>query len=168
MKNYYKINERISAPKLRVIGNDGSNLGEMSTPDAVRLARQDGLDLVLIVENANPPVGKILDFKKYLYEEKKKSSSAKAKSKKSELKEFRFGPNIGKGDFDNRVERAKEFIGENHRVQVTVQLKGREQAHPQIAYEKLEEFKKNLEDIARTEGNIKQVGGNVMITFIRK
>ncbi len=167
MSKYYQTNERIKSDKLRVIKGE-ENLGEMSTKAALELAKKENLDLVVIVETANPPVAKILDLNKFLYEEKKKSSASKAKSKKSELKEFRFGPNIGQGDLDNRIERAAEFLRENNRVQFTIQLKGREQAHPQVAYNKLEEVEKALKDIGRMESEPKKMGNKIMVTFVRK
>lgn len=167
MKKYYQKNERIRAPKVRVIKDDGENLGEMNTKDALALARDEGKDLVVIVEKANPPVAKILDYNKFLYEEKKKSSAAKAKSKKSELKELRFGPNVGPGDFNQRIKRAKEFLEENNRVKFTVILKGRQRAFPKVAEEKLVEVEEALKEIGKMEGKIKRVGNRVQVTFVR-
>ncbi len=98
----------------------------MKTTDAIKKALELDMDLVLIVETANPPVAKILEFHKFMYEERKKLSAAKAKSKKSELKEFRFGPTIGSGDLEKKMERARGFLKEGNRVKVTVKMKGRE------------------------------------------
>lgn len=168
MKKYYQKNERIRAPKLRVIDNNGENLGELNTKDALNKAKDVDLDLVVIVENSNPPVAKILDFNKFLYEEKKKASAAKAKSKKSELKEWRFGPSIGKGDLDKKLERTREFLEDNNRVKFTIQLKGRQRAFPNVAIEKLEEVVKSLEDIAKMDEQVKHQGNQVTVTFVRK
>ena len=167
MNKRYQLNEGIKSTQLRVIKGDGKNLGVIDKKEALALAKLEGKDLVVIVETTTPPVAKILDFNKFLYEEKKKSSAAKAKSKKSELKEFRFGPNIGAGDLNDRVERAKEFLAENNRVQFTVQMKGREQAYPEIAFEKLEKVEKDLKGIGRIEDRVKKMGNRVMATFIR-
>lgn len=167
MKKYYQKNERIRAPKLRVIKDNGENLGEIDTKEALTIAKEEEKDLVVIVEKANPPVAKILDFNKFLYDEKKKFSAAKAKSKKSELKELRFGPNVGQGDLNQRVDRAREFIEDNHRVQFTVHLRGRQRAFPDVATEKLIQVAKALEDIARPEGEIKRIGNRIIVTFIK-
>ncbi len=151
-----------------MIGDGGENLGEMDTKKALDLAYQKNLDLVVIVENAKPPVAKILDFSKFLYEERKKNSASKAKSKKSELKEFRFGPSIGEGDLNQRIERSRNFLKDGHRVRLTVRMRGREQVFPERAFEKIEIVQKALEDIAKIETKPKRLGNRVVATFVRK
>lgn len=168
MSKRYQLNNTIRAKELRVIGGEGENLGVIPTMEALKKAREQDLDLVVIAEGAKPPVAKILDFNKFLYEENKKSSAAKAKSKKSELKEFRLGPNIGEGDLQIRVKRAREFLEDGNRVKFTVQLRGREKAFPDVAIEKLEIIEKALADIAKTEGGIKKVPNDIRATFVRK
>ena len=168
MKKYYQKNERIRSTKLRVIKDDGENLGEISKKEALEIARREGKDLVVIAENAKPPVAKILDFNKFLYEEKKKSSASKAKSKRSELKELRFGPNIDAGDLTLRIEQARRFLEENNKVRFTIRLKGRQRALPQIGIDKLEKVEKELSDVAKTEGGIKRIGNNIVVTFLKK
>lgn len=121
---------------------------------------------MVIAEGANPPVAKILDFNKFLYEENKKSSSTKGK--KSELKEFRFGPAIGEGDLQTRIRRARDFIIEKNQVKFTVQLKGRQAAYPQIATEKLQRVVEELSDVAKPDGEIKARGPFVFVTMIPK
>ena len=130
------------------------------------MAREKDLDLILISENTNPPVTKILDFNKYLYEERKKFSSAKAKSKKSELKEFRFGPTIGESDMATRIERAKKFIKDGNRVKISIKLKGREAAYPQIGYEKVKKFISGISEIAKTEAEPKLIGNIISVVFV--
>lgn len=152
--------------EVRVIGEKGENLGILKTVEAVALAKEKDLDLILISENANPPVAKILDFNKYLYEERKKFSSAKAKSKKSELKEFRFGPTIGESDLTTRVQRAKEFIKDGNRVKVSIKLKGREAAYPQIGYEKVKKFTSELSEVAKSEGEPRLIGNIISIVYV--
>ena len=124
------------------------------------------LDLILISENANPPVAKILDFNKYLYEERKKFSSAKAKSKRSELKEFRFGPTIAESDIATRIERAKVFIKDGNRVKISIKLKGREAAYPQIGYEKVKKFASGLSEVAKTESEPRMMGNIISVVFV--
>ena len=105
ISKYYQLNEKINADKLRVISKEHGNLGVLSKAEALRRAQEEEKDLILVSEDANPPVAKILDFKKFLYEQNKKAQQAKAGSKKSELKEFKFGPTIDDGDLKIRIER---------------------------------------------------------------
>ncbi|MBI2414500.1 translation initiation factor IF-3 [candidate division WWE3 bacterium] len=164
----YQINERIRSNELRVITKDGENLGILPTRDAITEAKNRNLDLVVVSEGATPPIAKILDFNKFLYDESKKASAAKAKSKKSELKEFKFGPHIGEGDINTRIERSREFLLDGNRVRITVQLRGREKAFPEVGFEKIAKFTAALSDIAKTEENAKQIGGEIKTTFIKK
>lgn len=140
----------------------------MTVQEAVRAARDRELDLVLIAPQAQPPVAKILDFKKFLYEERKKKSSAKAKAKKSELKEFRFGPSIGSGDLNSRIERSKEFIKDGNRVKITVVLKGREAMFPEVGLEKLKLFEEGLTEVAKPESEPKRNGNMLCVVFVAK
>lgn len=160
------MNERIRYPEVRVVGEGINDV--MSTRSALDTARQKGLDLVVITENAKPPVAKILDFNKYLYEQNKKSSQVKAKAKKSETKEFRIGARIDPGGIEMRVKRARGFLEDGNRVKITVRLRGRERAKPELGTQKLEAFVKGLEDVARTEDEIKKVGNAFTVTLIKK
>ena len=140
----------------------------MQKKDALKLAQEKGLDLVVIAQNAKPPVAKILDFKKFLYQERKKASSAKAKSRKSELKELRFGPSTGEEDVRTRTERARKFLEDKNRVKLTVKLRGREREHPELGVEKLQGVVKALEDIAKPEGEPKKIGGTISMVLVAK
>jgi translation initiation factor IF-3 len=162
---HHIVNERIRADKLRVISED-ENLGVISRDEALKHAREQGLDLVLIAPQSDPPVAKIMDFSKFLYEEKKKKSGSKGK--KSELKEFKIRPSIGKSDLETRVERTKEFVKDGNRVKITVVLRGRENAHPEIARELLASITKQLEEVARPEGEPKHAGRMISIFYVRK
>lgn len=167
-KNEHYINQYIRANKVRLISNDGENLGVVDTKEAVNKAKEKGLDLVLIAEKANPPVAKILDYSKFLYEENKKKSSSKAKSSKSETKELIFGPNIGDGDLKVRVDRTKEFIDEGDRVKMTVRLRGREKAHPDVGMEKIERAIEMLKGIAEPEKEPELKNYMISVTFRKK
>ena len=162
------INERIRFDKLRVITETGENLGELSTAEALKQARERERDLVVISEGTNPPVAKILDFNKFLYETRKKQSASKAKSKKSELKELRIGPVTDGGDLAVRVGRAKEFLAQGHKVKFTLKLKGRTQAHPELGFEKINRVIKELEGTAVTEDIVKKMGNIITVTFVAK
>lgn len=166
--NEHYINQYIRAPKVRLISNDGENVGVVDTKEALRKAKEEELDLVLIAEKANPPVAKILDYSKFLYEENKKKSSSKAKSSKSETKELIFGPNIGNGDLQVRVDRTKEFIEEGHRVKMTVRLRGREKAHPDIGMEKINSAVEMLAGVAEPEKKPELKNYMISVTFKKK
>lgn len=163
----YKLNHQIKYPKLRVIINDGENLGVITTQEALRIATGKELDLVLITDKSDPPIAKILDFNKFLYEENKKNSQSKAKSKKSKLKEFRFGPTVADDFIEMRVARAKEFIEDGNRVKFTVLLRGRQKAYPNIGREKLEKIVLLMADKAKPEEQVKQLGGSLFVTFVK-
>jgi translation initiation factor IF-3 len=125
---------------LRVVDEDGSQLGVMRTADALRLAQERGLDLVEVAPLASPPVARLLDFGQYKYELTKREKEAKRKQRAVTFKEVRLKPKIGVGDFDTKVRRAIEFLQEGDRVKVTVQFRGRELTHPQIGRDLLDKF----------------------------
>jgi translation initiation factor IF-3 len=151
-----------------VLTEDGENLGLMTKAEAVSRARAAEMDLVLIAPQAEPPVAKILDFKKFLYNQNKKKSQIKAKSKKSELKEFRFGPTIGQGDLNTRIERSREFLKVGNRVKITAVLKGREGMYPEVAMEKIKKLADGLSDIAKMEENPRRMGNQIHVIFVAK
>ncbi|MFC1622281.1 translation initiation factor IF-3 [Patescibacteria group bacterium] len=164
----YFVNNRIRSPELRVIIDTGENIGVISTQEALEMARSKDLDLVVISEKANPPVAKILEFSKFLYEERKKSSTSKAKSKKSETKEFVFGPSIGKEDLNRKIGRTREFLEDGNRVKVTVRFRGREITHPEVGMEKIEKMIGDLAEVAKTDEEPKLKGRLISITFSKK
>lgn len=126
------------------------------------------MDLVVISPNAVPPVAKILDFRKFLYQEKKEKTKSKVRSKKSEVKEIRFKPFTGEGDINWQIDRAKEWISEGNRVKVWVAMRGREGAHPEICFEKLKKFEAGLAEVAKIEGKAEQKGNIVSAVFLPK
>lgn len=162
----YKTNQFIRYPQVRVVNlGDGSTV--LSTSEALKIAETQGLDLVLITENAQPPVAKILDFNKFLYEQNKKESQIKAKSKKSKLKEFRFGPTIADEAIEQRVKRAREFLEEGNRVKFSVLLRGRQKAYPEIGREKIQRCLDALKDISKSEDEIKVQGGTISAILVK-
>jgi len=163
----HRINYRIRDPELRVIGPNGENLGIMQLKQAQDLAQEHELDLVVIAEKAKPPVAKILDYNKFLYEEHKKEAASKAKSKKSELKEFRISPKIGEEDLVKRIERSREFLQNGSRLKITVQLAGRQAAYPEYGLEKIKRIATDLADIAKMETEPKQIRNKIHVTFIK-
>ena len=164
----YNTNERIRSQIVRLIDTNGENLGEMSKDQALKLSREKHLDLVEIAPNSKPPVAKILDFKKYLYEERKKASAAKAHSKQVELKEFKFGPHIGKNDLNVKVERAKGFLKDKNKVKFTVAFVGREIAYPQIGWEKIRKVVDDLSELGKEEEAPKLINKNLSVIILPK
>jgi len=153
---------------VRLIDEEGQNIGVVPTREALAKAREKELDLVLISEKARPPVAKILKYSKYLYEERKKQASSKTKSSKSDTKELIFGPNIGEGDLQMRIERTSEFIEEGHRVKMSVRLRGRQRAHPEIGIEKINKAIQELSGVARVEEKPKLKGYLITVVFVKK
>lgn len=140
----------------------------MDTRKALDLARSKELDLLLVAPNAQPPVAKIVEFSKFLYDERKKASAAKAKSKKSELKELRFGPSTDGGDIKRYTDRASEFLSDGNRVKVTVRMRGREGMFPEVAFQKLKKVEEGLKEVGKVEAPPKRVGQMVWEVFSPK
>jgi len=111
---------------------DGSQLGVKPLPEALALARQQDLDLVEVAPMANPPVCRIMDYGKFRYEESQKAKESRRKTVHVSIKEVKFRPKIGKGDFDTKVRHMQDFLAEGHKVKVTLQFRGREMAHPEL------------------------------------
>ncbi len=149
-----------------VITRDGENLGVISKEQALREAKDRELDLVVIAENSQPPVAKILDFKKFLYEENKKLSAAKSRAKKSELKIFEIGLYISKGDLDKKVGRSKEFLQDGDRVKFSIKMKGRQNLFPEVALDKLKIIEKELEGIGKKESEPKRQGNGFWVVYV--
>ena len=122
---------------------------------------------MLISEETNPPVAKIMDFKKFLYEQSKKAKQSKAGSRKSEVKEIRFSPSIEEGDLATKINRSREFLERGDRVKVTVKMRGRESAHPENAFDKIKIMEQKLKEVAKLEEKPKQIGKKIFVTFIR-
>jgi translation initiation factor IF-3 len=141
-----RVNQMIRIPQVRVIDEDGNQMGVMSTLDALRLAQERGYDLVEVAPTASPPVTRLLDYGQYKYELAKREKEAKRKSRSVEFKEIRLKPKIGQGDFDTKVRRAIEFLEEGDRIKVAVQFRGRELTHPHLGRELLTKFADEIKD----------------------
>jgi len=146
-----RVNHRIRVPEVRVIAADGSMLGVLQTHEALRLAQEQGLDLVEVNPKAEPPVCKILDFGKYKYEEKKKTAEAKRKQTVVEIKEIKLRPKTDDHDIAFKVKAARRFIEAGHKVKVTVRFRGREITHPEKAQEQLTVVMQATDDVANVE-----------------
>jgi len=159
------INEQIRDKEVRVIGEDGEQLGIMSAKEAMKLAEEAGLDLVKIAPTAKPPVCKIVDYGKYRYELARKEKEAKKKQKVIEVKEIRLSPNIDTNDLNTKINAAKKFLAKGDRVKVTLRFRGREMAHMANSKHILDDFAENLADIATVE-KAPKVEGRSMTMFL--
>jgi len=146
-----RINHRIRVPEVRVVAEDGSNLGVLSTEQALRRAQEVGLDLVEVNPKASPPVCKILDFGKYKYEEKKRQRDAKRKQTVVEVKEIKLRPKTDDHDLDTKVRAARKFLEAGNKVKIVCRFRGREITHPERARMQLDFLVSKLEDLANVE-----------------
>ncbi|MDR3178831.1 MAG: translation initiation factor IF-3 [Oscillospiraceae bacterium] len=163
-----QINGTIKDKQLRVIAEDGSQLGLMSLSQALNLATDKNLDLVKIAPMASPPVCKIMDYGKHRFEQSKKGKEAKKKQHVVETKEIRLSLKIDKHDFDTKVNHAKKFLKNGSRIKVSIRLKGREMGHPEIAYEVMRKFAEICFDIANVERKAKLDGHNMFMFLSSK
>ncbi|HVT36554.1 MAG TPA: translation initiation factor IF-3 [Nevskiaceae bacterium] len=144
-------NHEITAPRVRVIGADGSQAGIMMTRDAVAKAEELGLDLVEVSPNADPPVCKIMDYGKYLYAKDKAAHAAKRKQKQIQVKEIKFRPSTEEADYQTKLRAIQRFFEEGDKVKITVRFRGRELAHSEIGMQLMDRLKAELEPIATIE-----------------
>ena len=162
------INEQIRDREIRLIGEDGEQLGIMSAREAMKIAQEAELDLVKIAPAAKPPVCKIIDYGKYKYEQARKEKEAKKKQKTVEVKEVRLSPNIDTNDLNTKINNAKKFISKGNKVKVTLRFRGREMAHVQQSKHILDDFAKLLEDVAAVEKPAKLEGRNMSMVLTVK
>jgi len=162
------LNEEIRAPQVRCIGDDGTQYGIISRDEALSLAEEKGLDLVLIAPNANPPVCKIMDYGKFKYQQEKKKKEAKKKQAKIEVKEIKLSVKIAQNDIDYKVKHAREFLEKGKHVKFRVFLRGREMAHPEAGVEVLERIIPLIEDIGVVEKKPHQEGRYINMMVVPK
>ena len=161
-----KANERIRALDVQVIGSNGGNLGTMPLNNAIELAKQEGLDLIEISPNANPPVCKIMDMGKYKYDLQKKANQAKKKQKIVSLKEIKLRPGTEIHDYNFKIKNAKKFITKGDKVKFTVKFKGREMQHIELGKNLMNRIIEDTKDIAKVETHPK-FEGRQMIMIIQ-
>ena len=162
------INEQIRDREIRLIGSNGEQLGIMSAREAMKLAEDAELDLVKIAPNAKPPVCKIIDYGKYRYELARKEKEAKKKQKTVEVKEIRLSPNIDTNDLNTKVNAAKKFISKGNKVKITLRFRGREMAHIAQSKHILDDFAKEVEEVAVVEKAPKQEGRSISMVLAEK
>lgn len=147
----HRVNERIRSPELRVIGEDGRQLGVMTRAEALELARTQNTDLVEVAPQAVPPVCRLMDFGKFQYDRAKKEREARRAQKQVEVKEIRMRPKTGEHDINVRLRRARRFLEDGSKVKVRVRFRGREIDHPEVAKELLDRVAVELGDLAEIE-----------------
>ena len=161
----HEINEEIRDKEIRLIGEDGSQLGLMSAAEALNIAIEQELDLVKIAPNSTPPVCKIMDYGKYRFEQAKREKDARKNQRVVDVKEIRMSPSIGIGDFNVKLKSAQKFLKDGDRVKVTVRFRGREMAHTNIGEELLNKFAAECAEISTVDKNPK-LDGRHMAMFL--
>lgn len=155
------INEEIQVKEVRLIGNDGEQLGIIPTNEALDIAFEKNADLVMIAPTSNPPVCKIMDYGKYRFEQAKREKEAKKNQRIIEVKEIRMSPGIGENDFNVKLRNGQKFLNDGDRLKVTVRFRGREMAHTNIGEQLLKSFAAKCEEIATMDKNPKLEGRNM-------
>ena len=153
---------------MRVIGQDGEQLGIMSRSEALKAAQDAGLDLVEISPNASPPVAKIIDWGKYQYQKMKEAQKNRRSNKANELKQMRFGLKIGSGDLEIKLRKVREFLADGHKVRIQIFYRGREMAHRELGYELIKKILEQLEGEAVAEHEPQMAGRNLSVVIRSK
>ncbi len=148
-----------------MIAPDGSQLGIKPTPEAFRLAQEQDLDLVEVAPLANPPVCRIMDYRKWQYEEKQRAKESRKKATNISIKEMKYRPKIGTGDFDTKTRKVAEFLGEGHKVKVTIMFRGREMQHPDLGMKILEHVADQVNAVGKIEAAPKVDGRNMIMVL---
>ena len=163
-----RVNERIRIPQVRLIGANSEQLGIVSTPDALRLAREASLDLVEVAAAARPPVCRIMDFSKYKYEQAKKGKEARKHQRSTHLKEIRVRPRIEEHDYHTKLRFLEKFLKRGDKVKLTLVFRGREMAHQEFGRRVLDRFIADLSPTALVERAPMQEGRMIFLTFAPK
>ncbi len=163
-----RFNEFITVPKVRVIDENGENLGVMFTREAIEQAAEVGLDLVEVSPSADPPVCKFLDIGKFKYEAQKKANLARKNQKTQEIKEIKMRPNIDDHDYDVKMRAIQKFLGEGDKVKVTLRFRGRELAHGQLGMQLLQRVQTDTSDDAKVEQHPRMEGRQMLMVLAPK
>ncbi|WP_332810663.1 translation initiation factor IF-3 [Sphingomonas sp.] len=163
-----RFNEFIVSPKVRVIDENGENLGVMLTQEAMEQANAVGLDLVEVSPNADPPVAKFLDVGKYKYEAQKKANAARKSQRTQEIKEIKMRPNIDDHDYDVKMKSIQKFLGEGDKVKVTLRFRGRELAHGELGMRLLQRVQEDVVEAAKIEQHPRMEGRQMLMVLAPK
>ena len=165
--NEPRINDRIRAREVRLVGADGDQIGIKPLPEALNIARELELDLVEVADKANPPVCRIMDYGKYKYEAAQKAKESAQEATNVVVKEMKYRPKIGAGDFDTKTRKVEQFLGEGHKVKVTIMFRGREVAHPELGRKILDQVAEDVVHVGRVE-IFPQLDGRNMTMVLRR
>lgn len=168
VKSGPRYNEMINVPRVRVIDDEGENLGIMYTREAIEQAFEAGLDLVEVSPNADPPVCKFLDVGKFRYEAQKKANLARKSQKTQEIKEIKMRPNIDDHDYDVKMRAIHKFIGEGDKVKVTLRFRGRELSHQQLGMNLLKRVQEDAAELAKVEAYPRMEGRQMLMVLSPK
>jgi len=163
--NEPRINDRIRAREVRLVGEDGEQIGIKPLPEALNIARAAGLDLVEVADRANPPVCRIMDYGKYKYEADQRAKESKKKASNLTVKEMKYRPKIGPGDFTTKTKKVEKFLGEGHKVKVTIMFRGREMQHPELGRRILDNVAEEVEHVGKVEFHPRQDGRNMVMVL---
>ena len=155
-------NEEIEVSEVRVIGSDGEQQGLMTVAEAIEVAKQEGLDLVEVAPTAEPPVCRVMDFGKYLFEQNKKAQSSKRKQKQVHVKEIKFRPGTDEGDYQVKLRKLVQFLDNGDKTKVTLRFRGREMAHQELGANLLARVREDLDEYGVVE-QMPQMEGRQMI-----
>ena len=148
-----------------MVAADGSQVGIQTLPDALQMAREQELDLVEVAPLANPPVCRIMDYGKWKYEEAQKAKESRRKSSAVSIKEMKYRPKIGTGDFDTKTRKVAEFLGEGHKVKITIMFRGREMQHPELGKKILDHVAEEVVSVGKVEAAPKVDGRNMIMVL---
>ena len=163
-----RVNHQINVPQVRLVREDGSMVGVVSTREAISMAADAGLDLVEVSPNATPPVCKILDFGKFKYEEQKRKNEARKKQKVIEVKEIKLRPGIDTHDYDVKMRSVHRFLEEGDKVKITMRFRGREMAHQELGVKVLDKVRADLDAVAKVESHPKMEGRQMIMVISPK
>jgi translation initiation factor IF-3 len=163
-----RVNHQINVPQVRLVREDGSMVGVVTTREAINMAADAGLDLVEVSPNATPPVCKILDLGKFKYEEQKRKNEARKKQKVIEVKEIKLRPGIDTHDYDVKMRSVHRFLEEGDKVKITMRFRGREMAHQELGVKVLDRVKADLDAVAKVESAPKMEGRQMIMVISPK
>ncbi|HTZ10745.1 MAG TPA: translation initiation factor IF-3 [Acidimicrobiales bacterium] len=163
--NEPRINDRIRARDVRLVDPEGQQLGIRPLPEALAIARQLDLDLVEVAPLANPPVCRIMDYGKFKFDEAQKAKESRRKTTSVGIKEMKYRPKIGPGDFDTKTRQVRKFLGEGHKVKVTIMFRGREVFHPELGKKILDRVALEVDGTARVESEPRLDGRNMVMVL---
>ena len=159
------MNEQIRVRQVRLIGADGEQIGIVDTREALKRAREEDLDLVLVGETAQPPVAKLLDYGRYRFEQQQQVKEARKRSRQQEMKSIKFRVKIDDHDYETKVNHIRRFLKAGHKVKVTIMFRGREQSRPELGYRLLQRLAEDVAELGYVESQPKQDGRNMIMVI---